>query len=83
MTEKDREKKLREAYTRANTRLRVAHQKEFNQYRIEEAERLGIELSLRPTKEEKARADLKKLLAENPDLEAELTQQVLAKQVAD
>lgn len=79
MAEKDREKAVRAVYQRAAARLREAHKEEFDTYRREEAEKAGVTLVLRKSPKERARDNLKKLLAENPDLEAEVTQQVLTK----
>lgn len=78
-TDPDRDKALRAVYQKATSRLREAHKKEFDTYRAEEAAKAGIELVIRQSPEEKAREDLKKLLAANPALEEEVTQQVLAK----
>jgi len=60
--------KLRLAYSRAGTRLREEHQDEFNKFQTEEAAKLGLNWSPRPTGLDKARAEMEALFAAHPDL---------------
>lgn len=75
--QKKRDDALRKAYSEATKRLREAHLDEFNALRKDEAQKLGIAWEPKPTKDQKAEAELKALLAENPALAERLTQQVL------
>ena len=75
-TEKDRNTLLRESYTVATQRLREAHLEEFNAFRQEEAKARGVDWTPRPTADQKARAELERLLAENPTLIDELAERV-------
>lgn len=74
----DRNAALRESYTAASQRLREAHLTEFNLYRQEEAKARGVEWTPRPTADEKAQAELERLLAEHPDLIDTLAERVRA-----
>lgn len=67
---KDRD--MRAAYGAATKRLREAHRDEFNEYQKEEAKKLGIDWSPKPTAEEKARAQFQELLAQHPGLASEV-----------
>jgi hypothetical protein len=68
----ERDEALRKAYAKATKRLREAHQPEFNALYAEEAKVLGYDWSPKPTKEEKARDELNRLLAEFPHLAAQI-----------
>jgi hypothetical protein len=68
LSKEDRDARLRESYAAAEKRLRDAHTDEFNGYRTEEAAARGVEWKPKPTKAEKAKAEIERLLAENPEL---------------
>lgn len=68
----ERDAKLRESYTTALKQLRLGHQEEFDRLRVEAAKALGVDWSPEPSKKDKARAALKAIFAENPDLLAEV-----------
>lgn len=68
----DRESGLRKAYSLATTRLREEFRTDFDRLYSEEAEKLGLTYTPKPTPEQKAKADLEKLLAEYPHLKDEL-----------
>src|SRR5688500_1222029 len=63
-----RQAAVREAYGEAQKRLREAHLDEFNTLHKEEAAKRGYDWKPRPTKAEKAEAELRRLLEENPEL---------------
>ena len=62
--------KMRKAYGSAMTRLREAHRDEFNVFQAEEAKKLGIDWKPKATAEEKAAAEVDRLLAAHPSLAA-------------
>lgn len=72
----DRDQKIRQTYTIATQALRDAYPKEFNALRVKAAKDLGVEWQPRPSKEQKAEAELDRLLEENPDLLTKLAQRV-------
>lgn len=74
--ENERDRKIRQAYTVATQALREKYPQEFNELRIAAAKDLGIEWEPRPSKEQKAQAELDRLLAENPELLARLAERV-------
>lgn len=67
-----RQKAIRDSYSAASKRLREAHLKEFNDLHREEAANRGYDWSPQPTKAEKAEAELRRLLEENPELAAKV-----------
>jgi len=69
-----RQEKLTAAYTTASKKLRDTYRAEFNQMMKAEAALLGEEWSPKLTAEEKAEADLRKILAEHPALRGTLNQ---------
>jgi hypothetical protein len=71
-TSDDKATKQRKAYGLAQTRLREAHREEFNAFMAEEAKALGIEWKPKPTDEEKAKAELDKILAAHPGLREQM-----------
>lgn len=73
----DRDAKLRQAYSLASQELRQTYQKEFNELRVKHSKALGVEWTPRPSKDEKARAELDRLLSENPGLMEDLAARVL------
>lgn len=75
---KDRDTKIRKAYANAIKRLRDTHLEEFRALQAEEAAALGVDWTPKPTKEEKAEAQLAELLAANPTLKERLTNEVKA-----
>lgn len=74
----DRDTKIRKAYASATKRLREAHLPEFRTLQQEEAKALGVDWTPKPTKEEKAEAQLAELLAANPNLKQRITDEVKA-----
>lgn len=68
-----RDKALKEAYVAATKRLRDQHQDEFNGYRQLEAAERGYEWKPRSSPEEKAAAELQRLIAEFPHLVNQVT----------
>lgn len=69
--------KLRKAYGAAGTRLREAHREEFNKYQQEEAAKLGVEWTPRPSGVDRARAEMERILEENPELVGPLTKMLV------
>jgi aspartyl/asparaginyl beta-hydroxylase (cupin superfamily) len=67
------------AYSAASRRLREGHQDEFNDYMVEETERLGIKWTPKPTPQDRALQEITKLLETIPGLAEKLAIQ-LAKQ---
>ena len=57
-----------DAYGAAVTRLKDENRGRFNELVGEEMAKRGIEWSPRPTAEEKAAAEIKRLVSENPNL---------------
>lgn len=72
----DRDAVLKATYVVATKRLREAHLDEFNGYRQEEAAKRGVEWTPPLSADQKARADLDRLLAEHPHLVEELASRV-------
>lgn len=69
MTDKtDKDALIRKAYTNATQKLREKYPADFNELRMKAAEELGFDWSPRPSKEAKAKAELLRLLEENPSL---------------
>lgn len=64
----DRQNAVRTAYSKATTRLREENLNEFNRLQREEAAKLGYDWSPAPTKAEKAKAEIERLISENPEL---------------
>ena len=74
--------KLRKAYSLAGTRLREAHREEFNEYQKEAAEELGLEWNPRPSGTDRAKAEIERMLDEQPEL-AEVLVVLLAGRAAE
>lgn len=70
----DKDAAMRAAYSAATKRLRESHREEFNTLQKEEAAKQGIDWSPKPTKEERALAEVQRLLDENPGLVDRLSQ---------
>lgn len=64
----ERDAALRKIYAEATRELREAHRDEFNELRRKKAQERGIDWSPEPTKTEKAAAQIRRMLAEDPDL---------------
>jgi hypothetical protein len=62
------EQKVAKTYSMANAKLREAHLPEWNRLRQEAATALGVTWEPQPTKEQKAAAEIEKLIAANPGL---------------
>lgn len=75
MSDDDSQKKLKKAYATATSKLRKAHQTEFNTLYSTEAKALGVEWKPKPTAEEKARAEMAALLEKYPQLRDDLNKQ--------
>lgn len=71
-TDAEREKKLRAAYALATKRLRDAHKAEFLKHQADAAKELGVDWKPRKSKEERAREQVTKLLADHPAIKQEL-----------
>lgn len=74
-TKADKATLQRQAYGKAQARLREAHRPEFNEYMAEEAKALGIDWSPKPTEEQKAAQQLHALLAAHPHLREAMQEQ--------
>lgn len=72
----DRDKALKQAYSAATSFLRKQHQEEFNEAYKKEAAARGFEVALRPSAEEKAREQVRQLLAANPSVKDELVAEI-------
>lgn len=70
--EKDRASKLRKAYTNAQATLRTKHRDEFDRLYQEEAQKLGVDYTPKPSAEQKAEQQIDSLLAEYPHLRERL-----------
>lgn len=62
------EQKVAKSYSVAIQALKDAHLEEFNTLRIAAATELGVTWKPQPTAEQKAEAEIKKLVADNPGL---------------
>lgn len=60
---------LRKAYSNASTRLREENRGRFEALQVEEAQKLGIDYKPKPSKDQRALAEIQRLLAENPGLD--------------
>lgn len=78
----EKDAKLRAAYSAATKRLREENLDRFNELRAEEAKRLGVEWSPRPTAEQKAEAELEALLAAHPNLAEKVADRILSTDVS-
>ncbi len=67
----DEEKAKRKAYSQATTRLRNDYRDEFNGLLAQEMKAAGYDWTPRPDAKEKARQQIRALLAEHPDLAEE------------
>lgn len=74
-TTDERQKLVRQAYSKATTRLRETHRDEFDQLVSQEAEQLGINYKPKPSPEEKARQQMRELAEQYPHLAQEFVQQ--------
>lgn len=72
----DRANRLRKAYTNATTRLRESRREEFDALYAEEAQKLGVDYTPRPTAEQKAEQEFDALLAAYPHLANKIGQPV-------
>lgn len=70
--EKDTTKELRAAYSEATTQLREQHREDFNKLYAAAAQKRGVHWSPRPSKTDKDRAELLRILKENPELAEEV-----------
>lgn len=61
-------KEMQQARSAALSRLREEQRERYNEILVEEAAARGITWTPQPTKEEKAEAEVRRLLAENPAL---------------
>lgn len=68
VTDEDRDRIIRAAYTAANRKVREAHHEEFIQFQIEECKARGLDWKPRETPEQKASSEFDRLLAEYPFL---------------
>lgn len=66
------QEKQKAAYVNATRRLREDHRENFNKLRIEEADKLGVKWTPKPTEEEKAAEQLARLIETYPHLADEL-----------
>lgn len=73
---KKRDAAIRKAYSAASKRLREAHMDEFHAMQSEEAAKLGIKWSPRPSAEQKAEEELSSILAKHPSLAERLYNEV-------
>lgn len=60
----------------AQKRLREAHPEEYEAFKVEAAEELGVTYKRRKTAEEKARETLAAILREHPSVRAELVDEI-------
>jgi hypothetical protein len=81
-TPKSRDDLLRQSYTEAMAQLREENITRFNELRVKAAKALGVEWKPKPTKEEQAKADLERLIAEHPHLENALREKYAPEQPA-
>lgn len=71
-----RDQVVRWAYNEATKTLRETYSEEFRALQVQFCADKGVEYAPRKTAAEKARDDLRALLAANPDLEAELIEKI-------
>lgn len=71
-TTEERQVLINKADSAAYRALRQAHPEEFRQLKVKAAAELGLDWKPRPSKAERDRAQLERILADNPDLRAEL-----------
>jgi len=72
-TTADETQKRRAAYSAAETRLREAHHDEFRALVKEEADKRGVTYVFRKTDEERAAEQMRRLLADHPNLIEQVT----------
>jgi hypothetical protein len=70
--QQDRASKLRKAYTNAQASLRTIHRDEFDRLYQEEAQKLGVDYTPKPSAEQKAEEQINTLLSEYPHLRERL-----------
>lgn len=68
---------LAKADAAAYKHLRVTYQQEFNEAKSKAAAELGVQWAPKPTKADRDRAELVRILNENPDLQGELRKQIV------
>lgn len=68
LTREQRDEAIRKIYAEATRELREKYRDEFNALRLKKAKQRGINWSPEPTQAEKALEQVRKLLADNPEL---------------
>lgn len=68
----DRATKLRKAYTNAAALLREKHRDEFDKFYADEAAKLGVDYTPKPSAEQRAEQQIDSILAEYPHLRERL-----------
>ena len=72
LSNEDRNALLKQAYSISTSRLREENRAEFDRLYIEEAAKLGVTYTPKPTPEQKAKQELEDLLAKFPHLRESL-----------
>lgn len=78
MTELTPQQLLSKADAAAVRHLRTKYQQEYNEVKAKAAAELGVQWAPKPTKADRDRAELVRILNENPNLNDELRKQILA-----
>lgn len=72
LSNEERNSRLKKAYSNATSRLREEQRNEFDRLYSEEAKKLGVVYTPKPTAEQKAKQELEDLLAKFPHLRDQL-----------
>ena len=72
VSEADRNALLKKGYSNATSRLREENREEFDRLYVEEAKKLGVVYTPKPSAEQKAKQDIEDLLAKFPHLRDQL-----------
>ena len=77
LSNEDRNALLKQAYSISTSRLREENRAEFDRLYIEEAAKLGVTYTPKPTPEQKAKQELEDLLAKFPHLRDSLVNETV------
>jgi hypothetical protein len=77
LSNEERNALLKQAYSTSTSRLREENRAEFDRLYIEEAAKLGVVYTPKPSPEQKAKQDLEDLLAKFPHLRDQLVNETV------
>lgn len=82
-TAEERQVLINKADSAAYRALRQAHPQEFREAKVKAAADLGLDWKPRPSKDERERAQVKRILSDNEALREELKQELLSQMNTD